>query len=260
MKAANTAVFSSLDKYCSDRGVDLANAGAPRWITTTRSDRQFLIEASLIADLSLSASLKAGRFDYSGHAYFVTSGFDVQEPPGLLQEEDSNGGILTAFLAELLPAPVALPSQVKDIVESADMSSDPEYEGHDHFSISSLYPNIQVFSAEDLLEEESPRMFFLLCVADKRRSDQWIDERLASVLNEVATMDTTSVPYETLCRSVLDLDPSALFLALYRCLEALYAHSLSRELANALGITKSWSEMAQTLEATLVSCPINRFI
>src|SRR5438034_1749124 len=77
------------------------------------------------------------------------------------------------------------------------------------------------------------------------------EDTVGVVVNQLAVMDTDAVPYDTLCRSVLDLDPSALFLALYRCLEALYAHGLVRELSNTLKITMSWIEMAQILEAKL---------
>jgi hypothetical protein len=45
--------------------------------------------------------------------------------------------------------------------------------------------------------------------------------------------------------------PLALFLALYRCLEALYAHSQTHRLMSDLGIDRPWTDMAQTLEAAL---------
>ena len=47
------------------------------------------------------------------------------------------------------------------------------------------------------------------------------------------------------------MDPAALFLALYRCLEALYAHGQSHELMTIIGLKQDWVEMAETLERTL---------
>jgi hypothetical protein len=251
MIAANTVVFGSLDEYCMIRSEPLSNAGQPRWINTTSSGRQFLKDATLVAELSFSASVKVARFDFSNRAFFVTSGLDVPEIPVVLRVEDLDGGLLTAFLSELRPTPAVLPSLIRDIVEFADKTSTPDYEGHDPFLISSLYPKIHVFSIEDLLKEESYKIFFLICLSDRRRADQWIDEQLAQILNVVTELSPTSIPYETLCRSILEMDPSALFLALYRCLESLYAHTQTRRLMTALEMSKPWAEMAQILEATL---------
>jgi hypothetical protein len=117
--------------------------------------------------------------------------------------------------------------------------------------VSGLYPKIQVLSVADLLREESFKMFFLICLADRRRIEQWIDEQLATILNMITELSPAYIPYEILCRSVLDMDPSALFLALYRCLEALYAHTQTQRLMTALEISKPWAEMAETLEAAL---------
>jgi hypothetical protein len=107
-----------------------------------------------------------------------------------------------------------------------------------------------VFSVRDLLIDESFKVFFLICLSG-RRPEQWIDEKLAQVLNSVSQLSAASIPYETLCRSILDMDQSALFLALYRCLEALYALTLTQKLMIAVKISKPWAEMAQTLEETL---------
>src|ERR1039457_313496 len=244
MKAANTAVFSALDEYCSTRAEPLLNAGRPRWISTTGPGRQFLIHATLIDKLPFSASVKMTRFDMSNRAFFVTSGFDVPETPDPLQAEDLDGGILTAFLPELPPTPAPPPSLIRDVVEVADGTSTPGYDGHDPLSMSSLYRKIQVFSVEDLPREDSFKVFFLLCLSDRRRIDQWIDGRLADILTLVAELSPGSIPYETLCRSILDMDQSALFLALYRCLEALYAHTQTQGLMTALKMSRPWVEMA----------------
>jgi hypothetical protein len=68
--AANTAVFKLLDGYCS-----LRDDGAPRWISTTKGDREFLVRAILAEQLSFSTSVKVARYDLSNRAYFrVCSG------------------------------------------------------------------------------------------------------------------------------------------------------------------------------------------
>lgn len=251
MKLANTAIFRSLDEYCLSRGEPLTNAGEPRWISTTHSGREFLMHATLITQLSLSASVKISRFDLLNRAYFITSGLDSPDVSSVLRFEELDGGALTAFLSELSPAPIASPLQVRNVVEFADGTSTPGYRGHDPVSLSGLYPRVQVFSAEDLLTEESFNIFFLICLSDRRRLDQWIDGELARILSIIAELSPASIPYDILCRSILEMDPSALFLALYRCLEALYAHTKAQELMAALNVARPWAEMAQTLETIL---------
>jgi hypothetical protein len=251
MIQANTEVFSALDEYCLRRGEPLSNAGKPRWIGTDNPGKAFLKYATLIEELSFSASVKVARFDFYNRAFFVTIGLDAPEAPNVFQVEHLDGGRLTAVLSELKPTPVVLPSQIRDVVEVADKASSSSYGGHDHHLVSGLYPKIQVLSVADLLREESFKMFFLICLADRRRIEQWIDEQLATILNMITELSPAYIPYEILCRSVLDMDPSALFLALYRCLEALYAHTQTQRLMTALEISKPWAEMAETLEAAL---------
>jgi hypothetical protein len=165
MKDANTAVFKLLDEYCSFRDEPLSNAGTPRWISTTKSSRDFLIRATLTKQLSFSISVKVARFDLSSRAYFVTSGLDAPDPPSGVALEELDGGILTTFLSELAPRPAAPPSAVRNVVEVADKLSDDDYDGHDPALICSLFPTIQVFSAVDLSIEDTFKVFFLICLA-----------------------------------------------------------------------------------------------
>ena len=249
--AANTAVFKLLDGYCSSRDEPLANAGTPRWISTSKGGKDFLIRATLTEQLSFSTSVKVARYDLSNRAYFICCGMDIPEPPSCVAPEELDGGILTTFLAELAPRPTAPPSAVRNIVEFADESSTDGYDGHDHVSICSLFPGIRVFSSSDLLAGETFKVFFLICLADRRRIDQWIDEQLAEALAAITELSPASIPYSVLCRAILDMDPAALFLALYRCLEALYAHAQAQALMTRVGLEKDWVEMAETLESTL---------
>ncbi len=251
MIQANTAIFSALDEFCLKRGQPLSNAGKARWITNDKLGKAFLKYATLVDELSFSASVKIARFDFYNRAFFVTTGLDVPEASSLFQVEQLDGGRLTVVLSELKPTPVVLPSQIRNIVEVADKESIASYIGHDHQLVSGLYPKIQLFSVADLLREESFKMFFLICLADRRRIEQWIDEQLATILNMITELSPAYIPYEILCRSLLDMHPSALFLSLYRCLEALYAYTHTQKLMTTLEISKPWAEMAETLETAL---------
>ena len=250
MIAANTAIFERLDEHCATQAEPLRNAGKPRWLRTKASDRSFLKESIVRDEISFSPSLKMLRLDWLNRAFFFTTGFDVLRPPTSCQVEDLHAGMLTAFLAESSVRPVASAVQVRDVVEFADRDSQPGYEGHDPELISNLYPKIQVFSMSDLAEDQSFKVFFLLCICDRRRVD-WLDDQLASALRELIELNPLVVPYETLCRSILDMDPASVFLSLYRCLEAQYAYSHTQSLKSALGLQQPWTEIAAALESHL---------
>src|ERR1700761_5210635 len=74
---------------------------------------------------------------------------------------------------------------------------------------------------------------------------------MSAALSYIAVASSSAIPYELLCRAVLDIDPASLFLALYRCLEALYSREQTLALISKLGISRNWIEMAQLLEAHL---------
>ena len=135
---------------------------------TTKSGQDFLIRATLTEQLSFSASVKVARFDISNRAYFITSGLDTPEPPNGVAVEELDGSILTTFLAELVPTPAATPSAVRNVVEVADKSTH-DYDGHDAIMVCDLFPRIQVFSVKVSPTEETFKIFFLICLADRRR-------------------------------------------------------------------------------------------
>jgi len=248
--AANKTIFQALDEYCQQRDDPIRNAGTKRWISTKHHDRDFLVRAHVAYQLTFSASVKIARFDFSKKTYFVTFGIDNPNPPEGLVPELLTGGLLTAALSELQPRPIARASEIRNIVEFAD-GSDHDYKGHDPDMIAGLFPKAQVFSAASLIPEDTLKVCFLICLADRRRIEQWIDENLARTLVAIADLSTMSIPFVSLCRSLLDMDPRSLFLSLYRCLESLYAYTHTQRLMTAVGVKMDWADLAAMLEQTL---------
>lgn len=250
MISANTSVFAILDKCASDQGAPLANAGKPRWVATFPLARKFLKEAICSDSLRLSNSLRIARFDFDGSSYIVTSGMNFSESEFASFEIEIDGGILVAAISEMDIAPKAGSFAIKDIVEAGDRDSGPSYVGHDARDISSLFPTIQCFKVGNIDPSESSGTFFLFCLNDTR-ARQWMSAELLSTLRIMVELSPVETPYATLCRSIFDHDPASLFLALYRCLEALYAWSLTNDLMRELSLKGHWTELAQTLEASL---------
>ena len=251
---ANTKIFQRLDEYCVRREEPITNAGRARWVETSARLREFLVDARLVCLIDLSPSLKIARFDHKDKSYFATAGFDIPDVPQELQEEEVGGGELTAILSEMQLRPIAKPIEIRQIIEFADDRLEG-YKGHDPISVATLFPPIKMFSSEKLEEDESSNVFLLLCLSDRRRSENWMEEGLATALHNLAKISATAIPYEVLCRAVLDFDPAVLFLALYRSLEALYSRDKMLALIEDLKVSVTWVDLAVKLEAHLAWYP-----
>lgn len=253
MVEANVAIFLALDQYCLQKKNPITNAGKKRWIASTPTTRAILKEASFESDISFSRGLKVARFDHNLDSYFFVIGLDlpVSNVGNFLDEIDVDGSLLTLALSELQPAPSASDFQVRDIVEYDDKDRNPNYTGHQASGVASLFPRIQCYKSNDLSIDETRRAFFLLCLADSNHGPAWMDVDLKETFASLSELSPTSIPYQTLCRSVFDTDPSSVFLALYRCLEALYAYSHVTQLNGKLGLSKPWDQVAELLERQL---------
>ena len=253
MIEANKAIFFALDEFCSQSSEPIKNAGKSRWISSEPNTRVILKRAQLTSSISFASTLKVARFDNGTNAYFVTLGLDLAPSPpcDIIDEIDLDGSLLTLILAELKPKPIASALSIRNIVEADDKESNPQYTGHDPSFIGSLFPAVRCFRAIDILSDETQRIFFLLCLADLRRANTWMDMNLKNTFMSLSELNPKTIPYQILCRSVFDTDPSSVFLALYRCLEALYAHSHVTKLTRSLNISESWSKVAEMLENNL---------
>ena len=247
-KRANKLIFKRLDDYVAARGESISNSGQERWIGTEEANRRFLTDAKLTNSLAFSARLLVSQFDFDNRTYTVTAGFDTTDIPSGLVEEDLTGAILTAFLADSDLQPNSHILNVRQVVEYSDART-KEYKpaGHGFADIAGLFPNIRVFSSEPLQKKESENIFLLLCLADRRRVELWMEEALVTELERLASLGASRVPYSSLCKSCLDTDPGNLFLALYRSLENQYSRKKVTALLDSMEISRDWAEMARLL-------------
>ncbi|TPK49602.1 hypothetical protein FJ492_00450 [Mesorhizobium sp. B2-5-4] len=248
MKSANEAIFVSLDDFCRLRGLALANAGQARWIATERSDRDFLISAKIEEILSFSPRRKIASVSKGVETYIFCVGFDFDEEIFGLQEQDVLGGHLTVALAELSPLPLRSPDEIRQIVEYADKRNSG-YGGHDPELVGALFPLVRLLRFSRPVPTWST--FFSIALSETQLAGTWIEKGLVDDLKMVVDLDDDRIPYKVLCRSIFDVDPSSFFLALYRCIEALFAYSSASDLSKKLNLTQNWGAIASALEDTL---------
>jgi hypothetical protein len=99
--------------------------------------------------------------------------------------------------------------------------------------------------------EVSTWRFFFDLAAKDISTEAWMSNELLTTLQTLSNLERIHIPYKTLCRSIYDSDPTALYMALYRCLEALYAYSSSMKLKRQLSLTHDWHKVADALEESL---------
>lgn len=248
MKAAQQAIFGALDSYCAGAGEPVSNVGAARWIHGSADDSAFFAGAQFSNLFRLTPRRLMARIDFKGRTYFSTLGFIGAAALADLDEGEASPGLVSVLLAESLPRPVGSPFQIKDAVELNDAAQDSSYEGHDSSAIADLFGPIRVFEGEAVEAAETWRAYYEICLGELSEMDTWIEPSTAFAMAKLTDLSALGLPYQTLCRSLFDADPAALFLALYRCLEALYAYTASMKLAAALGFTGSWQDVSVALE------------
>ena len=249
MIQSNQVIFRGLDDFCVIHGDPIRNAGSGRWIATDANDRIVLKNSILKDVLEFSPFRKLALFEHGKRSIFVTIGLSKPKLSGF-HEIDVDAGIFTAALAELKPASRASTSEIRNIIEISN-KGEAEYKGHDANLIAELFPLLKAFVVEDLEPSESWRVFFKLCLSEYLAGEGRLNSALGDELEALSDLGPAAVPYKTLCRSIFDADPGALFLALYRCLEAIYSYTSAMKVKNALQLQHSWSELAVVLEDEL---------
>ncbi|MCB5177586.1 hypothetical protein [Microvirga lenta] len=208
--------------------------------------------ASVVREsLSFSPGRKLMRLDLDARIFLCSIGFDNLNPVPGFDELELDAAFLTVILAEAAPRPKASVAQIRDVVEVGEQGSDYPYGGHDPDQIASLFPSIRVFEADPLYTQEIWNAFFRVCLEECEISGSWIEPKLIETLRAVCELDPEKIPYKVLCRSIFDGDPTSFFLALYRCLEALYAFSSAKKVASSLGLITPWADIAAVLEDQL---------
>ncbi|NIH66401.1 hypothetical protein [Modestobacter marinus] len=247
MIAANAALFGHLLDYCRDRGDEWPNGDARRFVASDDADKRYLKELRILEVVRFGLRRAIARIAVEEAHYFVTVGFEFDSSVDGLVSVEANGGAVVAILSELRPLPVAPASMVRNIVEVGKMG-DVGYIGHDIGSVHSLFPEVRLYECSNMPAESTWRVFLLLGVDECSLGESWVDAGLREGLVNLASIQNADLPYGALCRSIFDWDPTAMYMALYRCIEATYAYEACRRLAVALQVDESWQSIAAVLQ------------
>lgn len=249
MKAANSAVFQRLAQFAGDREFPIPNPQAARWVHANPNADKVLKAAQLCRSMSFGRFRHLAWLIFDERHYVATVGFDheVMDPSLTLMEDVQ--GFDVCLLAELKVSPSVAAARVFDVVAAGSLDENSAYQGHDNDQVMPLFPQLRVYESADQLSDDIVWSAFLgICSDESRHGGSWIESDLADSLSILAESNIESLPYQELCRSTLDLDPRSLYMSLYRCIEATYAHDKASRLKASLSVEHSWNMIAAVLE------------
>lgn len=165
-----------------------------------------------------------------------------------------SAGILASASEGKIPVPNATRAKIKDVIdgECSSTGTGSRYLGHDASEIVSLFPSAGLIvgpEGQSVIESFSS-FCFEMCLRESRGYSTWLDNSLIEMLTRLVG-SRVDLPHAALAWSVLAHDPRQLFMELYRCLEATYAHTRVTRLRSRLGIDMSWDAVATILHQTL---------
>ncbi|MEL5992464.1 hypothetical protein ACOKGD_11755 [Microbacterium phosphatis] len=225
-----------------------------RYIFLDENEYDALVASKRVLHLKFGRNQAAALIEHASGELLALAGFEADDlaPTAHIREIEVSPGLAVAMLEDLEVDPSAGPAAVVDVVAAGSKGA-PDYPGHELELVAALYPRL---TGLEIDPEAAGADYFhanvlAACARHGAHGNGWINAALSDELVLLAEQRITGLPYEFLIRAVLDLTPSSLFLALYRCLEATYAYTKASELAETLETGRSWIEVAQALGDTL---------
>lgn len=257
MIAANKALFGRLTSFAAQREYSVPDPSAPRWVHANPNADEVLKAAVLRNSMSFGRFRHLAWLEVDGQHFVATIGFDYEVDDRGFELLEDIQGFDVCLLAELPVSPSVSAAEVYNVVAASSRDSDPMYRGHDNVQIVSLFPPVRVFvSTEPITEELIWPIFLSISSEESRTGGSWIESELADRLSALAEANVDLLPYKEVCRSTLDLDPRSLFMSLYRCVEATYAHDKATKLKQDLSIEHEWHKIAEVLENAMSWRPL----
>lgn len=245
-------IFARLTRFAADRGVIIPDGD--RRVFLEEEQYNLLISTQTGPRLIAGRHTAAVHYSSQGLEFLALAGFSAEnlDQAAHIRETDVLPGLAVALLADLQVEPIASPASVLDVV-AAGSRLDPGYQGHDLGLMLSLFPAIRIFEIDTAAtgDDAFAANLLTICAAEGVSGNGWINSEMANELVRLGEQRIAAFPYEFLVRAALDLDPTNMFLALYRCLEATYAFVRARDLATKLGIAHSWVDVAKAVGETL---------
>jgi hypothetical protein len=249
----STTFFGRLEEHAR-RGGHIVPTGK-RWVKPVSEVEMDRLTQSVV-ELSVRFGRHLGAVFVSQDAieWLVLVGFEVDTTPFTdgLEEDDLSVGHALLALHMLQTLPTASSADAYNQIASAS-NEDDNYTGHAYDNLSTLMPLVRTLRLEGPASNVGARWAALtdVCAQECLVRDSWMQEGLIREIRLLTANPIDKFPYDSLCRSLFDLDPRSLFTSLYRCLEAMYAYEKAEALKQELGTAVAWYDLADKLSSTL---------
>jgi hypothetical protein len=250
----NVRIFLRLDEHCVNLERPLRNAGKKRYIKTNKAEKFFSAEAELKERFFSESERQVVVLEHRSKVFYCLVGFRFLAPVttmGIFIQTENNAGLMTVLCDQGGLRPQVFGEKLNEIIDVGHMEDDLDYEGHLYTQLETIYSPITIYEADITEYLNGGTQVIRFCLLEKQGDPSTIDEAVTREIEGLVKLGIEALPIETISRSLFDADPGSLFLALYRCFEAIYSVRACKNLGNSLGLSIPWQEISQSLEVEL---------
>ena len=250
----NIRIFSRLDYHCENLQRRLRTAGKKRHIKSNKQDDIFSAEAELLGKFFPESERQVIVLKHRSKVFYCLVGFRFLASVPTLDhfiQTENNAGLMTVLCDLGGLRPQAFGEDLNEIIDVGHMDDGLGYEGHLFTQLQTIYSPVTVYEADQAEDLKSEIQVIRFCLLEKQGDPSTIDGTAPREIERLIKLDIEALPIATISRSLFDADPGSLFLALYRCFEAIYSVRACKKLGNSLGLSKTWQEISKSLEVDL---------
>ncbi|GCL39230.1 hypothetical protein SR1949_43530 [Sphaerospermopsis reniformis] len=151
MKKANQYIFKVLAEFLEEQNIERPIfADAKRCIETDDREKEWLQKLTVQNTQIILPTFTTASFEFEENKYFVTIGSMSQllTEPEIIQEEELNGGMITALIFEL-QIPVKQSARALEIVDEIFYEPDEEITKYRYDKVSQFFEPIFVYRVQD---------------------------------------------------------------------------------------------------------------
>lgn len=253
MKKANQYIFKVLAEFLEEQNIERPIfADAKRCIETDDREKEWLQKLTVQNTQIILPTFTTASFEFEENKYFVTIGSMSQllTEPEIIQEEELNGGMITALIFEL-QIPVKQSARALEIVDEIFYEPDEEITKYRYDKVSQFFEPIFVYRVQDecpFIESINNtstvnivRLSGFYLTKHRQIISLRFEKETIFIFERLFLEGANNIPFDNLVFSLVSVYWRYSFLDVYRCIERLFSLSFLEELHQDLGIDNSLS-------------------
>lgn len=253
MIAANQYIFQALAEFVEDQNIERPIfADAKRCIETDDREKEWLKKLTIQNTEIILPTFITASFEFEEQKYFVTIGSITQllTETEIIQEEELNGGMITALIFEL-EIPVKQSAKALEIVEEIFYEPDENITKYHYSQVSKFFEPIFVYRVQDEcpfiegINDTSTvnivRLSGFYILKNRQIISLRFEKETIFIFERLFLEGAKNIPFDNLVFSLVSVYWRYSFLDVYKCIERLFSISFLEDLHHDLGIDSSLS-------------------